>query len=251
LKPPEIRLRQNVPPAAQEAARGDLAGYYAHCAALDDCVGQVIDTLEACGIADDTILVFTSDHGDMLGSHAEIRKQRPWDESIRVPFIVHWPKGLAPAGRKLSAPLGTPDIMPTLLGLCGIDVPATVQGEDRSAWLRGRQPDNDRATPISCVTPFGEWTREKGGREYRGLRTVRYTYVRTLAGPWLLYDNQDDPYQQHNLMGQPGHAAIQAQLDAQLMAELKRQNDTFRPGPEYLKQWGYVTDKAGTVRYRP
>ena len=251
FQPEEIRLRPNVPAESQAAARRDLAGYYAHCAALDECVGAILRTLRECGLAENTILVFTSDHGDMLGSHAEIRKQRPWDESILVPFVVHWPNGLGRTGRKLSAPFNTPDIMPTLLGLCGIPIPATVQGDDRSAWLRGKTPDADRDALIGCITPFGEWTRQRGGREYRGLRTARYTYVRSLDGPWLLYDNQQDPYQQQNLINNATYAALQADLDARLDRELKRQKDAFRPGQEYLTKWGYRTDASGTVPYKP
>ncbi|HSW45083.1 MAG TPA: sulfatase [Phycisphaerae bacterium] len=249
--PEEIRLRPNVPPDSRDAARRDLAGYYAHCTALDEYAGRIARTLDECGLADDTILVFTSDHGDMLGSHGEIRKQRPWDESILVPFLVRWPGGLGTAARRLSAPFNTPEIMPTLLGLCGITVPATAQGEDRSAWLRGKQPDQDRAALISCVSPFGEWTRKNGGREYRGLRTTRYTYVHSLDGPWLLYDNQEDPYQQHNQIGHPKYAAIRAELDSLLKTQLEHCGDEFLAGPEYLEKWGYKTDASGTVPYRP
>lgn len=249
--PQKLQLRPNVPPEAEATARRDLSGYYAHCAALDEYTGRILDTLRECGIADDTILVFTSDHGDMLGSHGQIRKQRPWDESIRVPFLVHWPKGLGNSPRKLSAPMGTPDIMPTLLGLCGIAVPATADGRDRSAWLRGEEPDGDRAALIGCVTPFGEWTRDAGGREYRGIRTVRYTYVRSLEGPWMLFDNREDPYQQHNLAGRPEHAEIQADLDSRLQRELHQCKDQFLPGAQYLEKWQYKTDARGTVPYTP
>lgn len=246
-----LRLRPNVPPEAVEAARRDLAGYYAHCAALDEYVGRLTATLDECGLTDDTMLVFTSDHGDMLGSHGEIRKQRPWDESIRVPFVIRWPRGLDPSGRSLSAPFGTPDIMPTLLGLAGIAVPATVQGEDRSAWMRGERQDGDRAAMICCVSPFGEWVRDKGGREYRGLRTERYTYVRSLEGPWMLFDNQADPYQQRNLIGQPLFRTVEADLQSRLEKELSRCGDEFLSGPEYVKKWGYQTDRMGTVPYQP
>lgn len=251
FKPEQIRLRPNVPPNKRDMARKDLAGYYAHCAALDEYVGRINTTLSECGIADNTILVFTSDHGDMLGSHGQIRKQRPWDESILVPFVVRWPSGLGTSGRKLSAPFNSPDIMPTLLGLCGIAIPMTVEGEDRSAWMRGKQPDVDRAALISCVSPFGEWTRKHGGREYRGLRTSRYTYVRSLDGSWLLYDNQEDPYQQQNAIGNPKYATVQAKLESQLNVELKLHHDDFLPGSQYIEKWKYPTDALGTVPYRP
>ena len=92
--PARIQLRPNVPPGARARARADLAGYYAHCTALDQYVGDLLATLHQAGLADSTIFVFTSDHGDMLGSHGQHRKQRPWDESILVPFLLHWPAGL-------------------------------------------------------------------------------------------------------------------------------------------------------------
>ncbi len=251
FKAESLQLRPNVPPEVQAATRRDLAGYYAHCAALDECVGKIMETLNECHLADDTILVFTADHGDMLGSHGQVRKQRPWDESILVPFLLRWPNGLKRAAHRLSSPFCTPDIMPTLLGLCGIPSPATVEGADRSAWLREQEPDADRPVLIECVTPFGEWTRRQGGREYRGLRTRQYTFVRSRTGPWLLFDNQADPYQEHNLVGNPRYAALQKQLDSMLSQELKRRHDDFAPGRVYLDKWGYKTDASGTVRYQP
>jgi arylsulfatase A-like enzyme len=126
-----------------------------------------------------------------------------------------------------------------------------VEGQDRSAWLQGKAPDEDRAALIACVSPFGEWTRGHGGREYRGIRTKRYTYVRSLDGPWMLYDNQEDPYQEHNLVGNPQYASLQAELGDQLDALLKKNGDEFLPGQAYIDKWNYHTDANGTVRYRP
>ena len=92
--------------------------------------------------------------------------------------------------------------------------------------------------------------RRNGGREYRGIRTARYTYVRDLNGPWLLFDNEQDPYQMKNLCNQPVHAELQARLDWQLKKKLKEQGDEFLPGPVYLERWGYKVDAGGTVPYR-
>ena len=245
--PEALKLRPNVPPAVQAKTLQDLAGYYAHCAALDACVGRLAETLKQCGLADDTILVMTADHGDMLGSQAQTHKQRPWDESILVPFLVHWPDGLGRTARKLATPFVTPDIMPTLLGLCGVSIPGSVEGENRAPWLRGQEAESDRAVLIQSITPFGEWTRAKGAREYRGLRTTRYTYVRSLKGPWLLYDDQADPYQLHNLVGSAHSAALQADLEARLKQELKRRKDEFLPGPQYVRKWGYETGKKAAA----
>lgn len=250
FSPQQISVRPNVPPEFRAFARRDMAGYYAHGAALDECIGRIMQTLHDAGLADNTIVVFTADHGDMLYSHAEIRKQRPWDESILVPFVVHWPAGNCSGGRTLAAPFGTPDIMPTLLGLCRIKIPSTVEGDDRSAWLRGETPDQHAGALISCVTPFGEFTRNQGGREFRGIRTQRYTYVRTLDGPWLLYDNLTDPYQQQNHIADPKFASLRSDLDAQLTANLKQHHDEFLPGRDYIRRWGYKTDATGTVPFK-
>ena len=76
-----------------------------------------------CGIRDDTVLVFASDHGDMLGSQGTVRKQKPWDESIRVPFLLRYPAKYGRAARKTKAFLNAHDILPTLLGVCGLPVP--------------------------------------------------------------------------------------------------------------------------------
>jgi arylsulfatase A-like enzyme len=117
----------------------------------------------------------------MLFSHGGQKKQQPYDESIRVPFLIRYPARLKP--RELDTPINTPDIMPTLLGLCGIGSPSSVEGDDLSRdLLHERTPDKESAL-LMCVVPFGQWTRSRGGKEYRGVRTARYTYVRDLNGP--------------------------------------------------------------------
>ncbi len=249
--PAALKLRPNVPPAQQSEARKILAGYYAHCTALDHCVGELLETLRETGLADGTILVFSSDHGDMLGSHGLFKKQKPFEESIRVPLLIRWPRGLGAGGRALDAPISSEDLMPTLLGLCGVPIPPSVEGLDYSACMRGGKPPGDSASLILCAAPFGEWERRAGGREYRGIRTAQHTYVRDLSGPWLLFDNQADPFQTNNLVNRPDRAALQASLDAWLNAKLRASRDDFRPGPELIAQWGYQVDTNGTVPYGP
>jgi hypothetical protein len=102
-----------------------------------------------------------------------------------------------------------------------------------------------------CPAPFSQWRREKGGREYRGVRTVRHTYVRSLDGPWLLFDNERDPFQQENLCNRPEHAQVQAQLDALLDKLLKETRDDFKPAAYYLDLWGYRTGPDGAVPIVP
>jgi arylsulfatase A-like enzyme len=248
--PEKIVLRDNVPADQADAARKDLAGYYAHMAALDHCLGDLLNELKDGGLANDTVFVFTSDHGDMLHSQGQEKKQRPYDESIRVPFLMRYPSEFGYRGRELDWMLNTPDIMPTLLGICGVKIPDTVEGEDFSVPLRRwKKPETDSAL-LMCVAPFGQFTRKQGGREYRGIRTKRYTYVRDLQGPWLLYDNKRDPQQLENLCNRSEVKDLQARLDEKLQKKLKERHDTFEPAEAYLKQWGYSVDDSGTVPYK-
>jgi arylsulfatase A-like enzyme len=249
--PEKIKLSPNVPPAARTQARKELAGYYAHCTALDDCFGDLLGTLDETGLATNTIVVFTSDHGDMLWSQAQQRKQRPWEESARVPMLFRVPAMFGMKPRRLVATINTEDMMPTLLSLCGLPIPKSVEGFDFTGAMRGGADPSGGATVVRCISPFGEFLRQRGGREYRVIRTAHYTYVRDLNGPWLLYDNEADPYQLNNLVGKPEHAKLQAELDALLKKKLAKEHDDFRPGPEYIKNWGYKVDTNETVVYTP
>lgn len=249
--PEDVRLRPNVPEDMAEHARKMLAGYYAHCTALDDCFAKLLQTLDDAGMRDDTIVLFTSDHGDMLFSQGHQKKQRPWEESIRVPFLLRYPKMLGQTGRTVDALIDTCDVMPTLLGLAEQAIPDTVEGKNFAPYLQGEPDPNHGAVVLQCPHPFGQFNRpQHNGREYRGLRTTRYTYVRTLTGPWLLYDNEADPYQLNNLVDQPEHCELQQSLDAELSRRLKAQNDAFEPSEKYVEMWGYVLDETGTVPYR-
>ena len=247
--PAKLTLRPNVPANLEAQTRKNLAGYYAHCSALDDAMGELLRTLRESRLASDTILVFSADHGDMLGSQGLWKKQKPFDESARVPMLVRWPAAFGTEARQLAAPINSEDVMPTLLGLAGVAIPPRVEGLDYSAHLRGGPSPGDGATVLTCVAPFGEFERRNGGREYRGLRTAQHTYVRDLNGPWLLFDNDADPYQQKNLVDQPAHAALQAELDAQLTRKLKANGDAFLTGAEYIRQRGYIVDANGTAPY--
>ena len=249
--PEKIKLHPNVPVSAQAVARQELAGYYAHCTALDDCFADLVRTLDETGLATNTIVVFTSDHGDMLWSQDQQRKQRPWEESARVPMLFRLPQASGIRPQRLAATINTEDVMPTLLNLCGLPTPQSVEGFDFTNAMRGGADPSGGATVVRCISPFGEFVRRRGGREYRAVRTAKHTFVRDLHGPWLLYDNEADPYQLNNLVGRPESTTLRAELDALLKKKLVEQRDDFRPGPEYVANWGYKVDEDETVRYQP
>jgi arylsulfatase A-like enzyme len=246
-----IRLRANVPASMRAQACGELAGYYAHCTALDDCFGELLRTLKETGLANNTIVVFTSDHGDMLWSHGHQRKQRPWEESARVPMLIRLPARLGIRPHRLAATISTEDVMPTLLRLAGLGIPKTVEGLDFTGAMRGGADPSGGAAVLRCLSPFGEFCRKQGGREYRAIRTDQYTYARDLAGPWLLYDNRSDPLQLRNLAGNSKYRKLEARMEQLLQVKLALQRDEFLAGPEYIKRWGYTVDSDETVPFQP
>jgi len=234
----ELALRPNVPPQQREKATQDLRGNYAHIAALDDCLAIVLDAVEKSGEKDNTIVVFTSDHGDMFGSQALIHKCKPWDESIRVPFVIRYPDGMKDAGRELAMPIDAPDVMPTLLGMCDLQVPSAVEGKDFSGVLLGREGlSGDEAALLSLPASFSDM-RRYGFKSYRGLRSTRYTYVKDSDGPRFLYDNEADPYQMKNVVNKPEFADIQRDLEAELQRRLVEIGDEFLDGEVYLERDG-------------
>ena len=236
----QIKLPANVSAKDQAKTKRFAQGYYAQCTIVDQCVGEMLKTLEETGLAKNTILVFTADHGEMLGSHG-VRpgtKQLAWGESANVPFLLCYPVIQGGKGRVIKTPLTTPDIYPTLLGLAGLEIPRTIEGQDLSPLLRDAR-EEDRPALYMGVAPF---TAQAGcNQPYRAIRTEQYTYVRGLEGPSLLFDDVKDPGQMDNLVAKPEFAALVAKLDASLSAQLKRVGDEFKPAQFYLDKWGYKT----------
>ena len=236
--PAEIALRPNV----TGDPRRDIAGNYGHITALDRCFGRILDALDEQGLAEDTLVVFTSDHGDMLGSHGQRYKQRPWEESIMVPFACRLP-GTTPAGHRTRALINAQDIMPTLLDLAGVAIPETVEGVSLAAGARGAETCGPATTPLHNTCPF-----QDSVPEWRGVRSERHTFVRTLEGPWLLYDNEADPYQLANLVDRPQAAGVQRELDEALHGWLEEIGDDFQPREVYWERFGFDVEPSGHMQ---
>jgi arylsulfatase A-like enzyme len=248
MYPPEsIKLAPGVTPEYVDLVRKDCQGYYGNCTAVDKCIGDLQQTLEQTGILQNTIFVFTSDHGEMMGSQGAPprMKQVAWTQSANVPFLLCYPAVAGGQGRTVRTPLTTPDIFPTLFGLAGVKAPSTVEGEDLAPLLRENR-EADRAALYMAVAPFAGRGFDK---EYRAIRTARYTYVRGLEGAWLLYDDEKDPEQMHNLAGQPEAADLQAKLDGRLQTRLKEVHDEFHPAQWYLEEWGYPLKPGQSLPY--
>jgi len=211
----ELVLRDNVELDRDYKVRGlhgqenlldDLRTYYAMIENLDDNVGRLMGALRAAGTLDNTIVALTADHGELLGCHGQLSKQRPWEESIGIPFIV----GNTGTGHAVADPICTEDLFPTLLGLAGITPREPKPGINLAPIARGESDHLDRdgvmlefVAEMRPNIPFHEQT-------WRGIRTRRYKY--TVLGdahggrPWQFFDLENDPYELTNAIDDPSYA---------------------------------------------
>jgi arylsulfatase A-like enzyme len=164
-----------------------------------------------------------------------------------VPFILKYPAKLD-GGKQLTKVFSYPDIMPTLLSFCGLEIPNTVEGIDYSGQLLGKEELEVDGAFITCPVPFHQWSYKHGGREFRGIRTERYTYAKDLKGPWLLYDNEADPYQLNNLCNKEEYKDLQADLETKLQKMLAQRKDQFLEGAQYMKAWDYTWDMDDSIK---
>ena len=209
-------------------------GYYAMTANLDWNVGRLLAGLKKAGLADNTIVVFTSDHGEMFGAHGRRAKNIFYDEAVRIPFLVRWP-GRVPAGRDADACLNTVDIMPTLLGLLGLAVPKSAEGMNLAHCALGKPGPEPEAAMLQCTGTTAAW---RDGHEWRGLRDKRFTYaVYRRDRSELLFDNQADPAQMKNLINDPQFASHAQRLRDLLKRKMKEIGDTFERCTWYRDNW--------------
>jgi arylsulfatase A-like enzyme len=239
--PEKLALRPNWKQAEQAPGRKELAAYYAAITSIDDQVGRMTKALDEFGMAEDTIVLFSSDHGDMLGSHGLRLKRKPWEESIRVPCIVRYP-GKIRAGRVEDGLFSHIDFAPTLIRLCGGTPAARMQGTDLSALVLGR----GRTAPQSAFFQiFGPYQAGGVAEGWRGVRTGRHMYARFESRPWVLYDLEKDPYELENLVDDPAAKPILQRMEKLLEGWMKKTGDS----------WSYnwhdpVEDRGRLYRHR-
>jgi len=184
-------------------------GHMAMTTGVDIALGRLLDKLQEIGAGENTLIVYTSDHGDMLESFgAELPKQYPHDYSSRVPLILSMPGKIA-AGGVSPMLVCALDLMPTALGLMGLEIPATCQGMNLSGPVSGGKGKTRKLIPLWHV----------GNKEinFRGVVTQDYLYSTGQSGSPLqnvLFDRKKDPHQLHNLYSDPRYVSTVARLDA-------------------------------------
>ena len=222
-----------LPPNYDKVVHDWMRTYYAQVASLDWNLGRLMKAIDEAGLAEDTIVIFTSDHGECFGSHGRQAKLIFYEEAARVPFLVRWP-GKIPAKAVSDALVGTPDIMPTLLSMMDIPCPKTVEGVDLSSQFMGKGGKDHEAAHMQGMGPTANWT---DGSEWRALRDHQYTYAiyhRDMSE--LLFDNVEDPYQMKNLAGDRAFATTLTHYRKSSEAFRKERNDTFEAA-SYYQQW--------------
>jgi arylsulfatase A-like enzyme len=244
--PAKVDLPPNVPVQMAEFARREIAQYYGNVSALDAQMGRLLEALGRLGIADDTIVCFSSDHGDHLSSHGygkpmdkwmhptmRASKATPYEESVHIPLLLRYPR-IVQGGRRTRALFGSVDVMPTLLALCGVAIPAGVQGHNLAHVVTGKDggtlPDSVYLMNMGTGWP----DRERWTGFWRGVRTERWVYAR-----WnkrddhesILFDHQNDPYELNNLAGNPKFADVQQRMEARLKKWMADTGDPFERGP--------------------
>jgi arylsulfatase A-like enzyme len=259
--PDKLEWRPNVPDSIRQSAtwRRNLAGYYGSCSALDHELARLMKTLDDEGLADSTLVVFSADHGDMLGSHGLFYKSKPEDESLHIPLYMRLP-GRIRGKQKVETLASSVDLTPTILSLCGLQSPRGVAGRDLSAAaLGGTQPAAEfvyaegmmrvgaarrQAPPAKSPEEGDGPAGVSGGKEWRCLVTPTHKLVVRFDGSVAaLWDIEKDPYELKNLAGERSAAALQKDLLTRLTRHGKETGDPF-PNPTPAAQSTY-SDPVG------
>jgi arylsulfatase A-like enzyme len=199
-----------------------VARYYGVISQMDDAIGKVLDRLEKLGILDDTIVVYTSDHGDMCGSHRMMDKHYVmYDDIVRVPFAIRWPAGIVGGGRSDSFVYPCLDLVPTILDLAGIEAGTdTLQGRSLRPLLEGAAPGDWRDSAVSTYhgQQFGLYVQ-------RMLRERRWKYIWNPTDVDELYDLAGDPNELNNRVHDAGCSGLLADMRMRLLGELTAMGD--------------------------
>ncbi|MGH2367069.1 MAG: sulfatase family protein [Chloroflexota bacterium] len=207
--------------------RHSVARYLTNVTYVDDCLGRVLAALEEGGVADQTLVVLLSDHGELLGERAGGHtKYCLYDSALRVPLIVRWP-GVNQAGLVSPAAVELVDLMPTWLEAAGLPVPAMLPGRSLRPLLEGQAPEavgwreatlSEQYTSVDTPgAPRGQWT----------VREQRYKLIERVSAPSALYDLQEDPQEVHNRIDDPVLAAVRERLRARLVRGVITRAEAF------------------------
>jgi N-acetylglucosamine-6-sulfatase len=222
-KPALQRKIDDLPPLGPETGTSDktVRDRLRMLAAVDEGLGRLLAALEESGRLDDTIVVFTSDHGYFNGEHGlSVERRLAYEEAIRIPLVVRYPR-LIDAGTTRDELVLSIDLAPTLLDLAGVHPLDRMHGRSLAPLLRGEAPDWRTSFLVEYYTDtVFPRVRNMG---YKAARTERYKYIHylDLKGMDELYDLESDPYEMQNLISEPSAAPVLRQMKDELLRLLK------------------------------
>jgi arylsulfatase A-like enzyme len=257
--PDQIKLRSNVPAEHRAAARKQLTGYYGLCESLDHELGRLTQYLDKSGLTQNTLVIFTSDHGELCGSHGKYRKGEPEDESLNVPLVMRMPGTINPS-KVNSVLFNSVDLMPTMTSLCGLEDPTTCTGQN----LVGAFTDSGKSPTVDSTYCQGKVNasqgsggaaakkKKKGQAVVNTWRTVvTQQYKLTLRGDRdkveHIFDLKNDPFETENLATQPSTVKIRRELLTELYDWAKRTKDPFPKQPKSAAKM-YSDEQAKAAR---
>jgi arylsulfatase A-like enzyme len=200
---------------------------YLRCiAAVDDNLGRVLEYLDETGLAENTVVIYTSDQSFYLGEHGWFDKRWIYEESLRTPLLVRWP-GVTEPGSTNDAIVSNLDFAETFLEVAGVDVPDDMQGRSLVPLLKGRTPADWRT---SFYYHYYEYPGAHSVRRHYGVVDGRYKLIHFYPNPWdpdpidewELYDLESDPKELGSVYGEAKYAQVQKRLEAEL-ARLRRE----------------------------
>ena len=198
--------------------RANLPQYYGMVKCIDDNVGRILTVLRRQGRLENTIIVFTSDHGDLCGEHGRSEKGNPYEGSARIPFLLSYP-GVVPKGHRIDEALNTTDVLPTLMALIGKPLKHAVDGRDASVLFRGGVPEGwQDVTVFRSTATGGHWV-AAASNDFK-------LVVSNQDRPWL-FDLTTDPYEINNRIDWPTYSNIAGKLAEALRDYENQVGDPF------------------------
>jgi arylsulfatase A-like enzyme len=187
--------------------------YLTTIVSIDENLGRLLDYLDKAGLADNTVVVYTSDQGFYLGDHGWYDKRWMYEESLHIPLMIRWPEGITPGTENYDL-VQNLDFAPTLIDLAGQDIPENVQGRSLVPLMRGESPGNWRE---SIYYHYYEYPGEHAVQRHYGVRTDRYKLIHYYQiGEWELFDLEADPYEMRSVYDDPEYEQIKSELKEEL-----------------------------------
>lgn len=220
-----------------------IAKYFGMVKCIDDNVGKILDTLRTHKLIDNTIVIFTADHGDMCGEHARDNKGVPYESSAKIPFVLYYPNKVK-AGTVITRSLGCVDFLPTIISLMGFRTAGKEQGRDASELFT----KSDAAKGWKDIT-FMRGTGSGDSVNWLAAVTARYKLVFSpVDNPWL-FDLEKDPDELTNFFEDPAYRRTVRFLAKDLVAYCRTYNDHYSSDPKIKSDLAWAAE--GTDKYVP